>query len=199
MKSNKEKIIQIATRLIGTRGYDAVSIRNITSEVGIKESSFYNHFKSKELLLDEIFQITEDNLNSLRPGNEDINNLCKTMTLREFLTFRLDQFIKGWNKPEARYLWYVVSHQQYKNEKAAALVVKESEKSIEMFQVAFKTLMEQQKMKKGNSEFLANLYGFAMRAIHLDCTYRNFIAKVNDSGFDAMYHVLDEFVKQYEL
>ncbi|MCB2194850.1 MAG: TetR/AcrR family transcriptional regulator [Bacteroidetes bacterium] len=199
MKSNREKIEQTAIRLIGTRGYDAVSIRNITREVGIKESSFYNHFKSKESLLNEIFEIMKNNLNKIRPDKKGIENLCKEMSLHEFLKHRLDQFIKSWNMSEARYLWYVVSQQQYKNEQAASLIVKESEKSIEMFRWAFEFLMNQHKMKQGDPDYLANIYGFSIRAIHLDCTYRQFINQDSEVNFDRMYDVMENFVKQHEI
>jgi AcrR family transcriptional regulator len=199
MKSNREKILQTAIKLIGTRGYDAVSIRNITREVGIKESSFYNHFKSKESLLHEIFEIMERNLNKIRPDNKDIEKLCKEMSLDEFLKHRLDQFIKSWKMPEARYLWYVVSQQQYKNPQAASLIVQESEKSIEMFRLAFQFLMEQHKMQQGDPNYLAHIYGFSIRAIHLDCTYRQFVNQDSEANFDRMYDVMKSFVKQHKV
>ena len=106
---------------------------------------------------------------------------------------------KSWNMSEARYLWYVVSQQQYKNEQAASLIVKESEKSIEMFRWAFEFLMDQHKMKRGDPDYLANIYGFSIRAIHLDCTYRQFINQDSEANFDRMYDVMENFVKQHEI
>ena len=40
--------------MFSEHGYDGVSIRQIAGEVGIKESSIYNHYASKEAILDEI-------------------------------------------------------------------------------------------------------------------------------------------------
>ncbi len=54
MASNKEKIFDVSVDLFSKHGYDGVSIRQIASEVGIKESSIYNHYKSKESILDSI-------------------------------------------------------------------------------------------------------------------------------------------------
>ncbi len=197
MKSNREKILEIAIKLIGTRGYDAVSIRNITKEVGIKESSFYNHFKSKEALLDEIFEMMEKDLNRIRPKKLEIEELCHHMTLKQFLTYRLTQFLKGWENPMARYLWFVVSQQQYKNKKAAALIIQETERSVEMFETAFKILMDLGKMKKGDAVFLGNLYGYAIRAIHLDCTYRQFETGESDNAFQKMFDIMEKFADEY--
>ena len=40
----KDKIFDTALDLFSKKGYDSVSVRTIASEVGIKESSIYNHY-----------------------------------------------------------------------------------------------------------------------------------------------------------
>jgi len=52
--STREKILQEALNLFSVKGYDAVSLRDIASQVGIKESSLYNHFQNKQALFDSI-------------------------------------------------------------------------------------------------------------------------------------------------
>ncbi|NMA94422.1 MAG: TetR/AcrR family transcriptional regulator [Clostridiales bacterium] len=56
--TTKDKIIYEALSLLSVKGYDAVSIREIASAVGIKESSIYNHFKNKKDLLNKIIEET---------------------------------------------------------------------------------------------------------------------------------------------
>lgn len=56
--STREKIIYEALSLFSLKGYDAVTIREIASAVGIKESSIYNHFKNKEDILNKIIDET---------------------------------------------------------------------------------------------------------------------------------------------
>ncbi|MBA3027149.1 MAG: TetR/AcrR family transcriptional regulator [Sulfurimonas sp.] len=46
--STKEKIINSSKRLFSEHGYKATSVRKIASDVGIRESALYNHFKNKE-------------------------------------------------------------------------------------------------------------------------------------------------------
>ncbi|MCH4887778.1 TetR/AcrR family transcriptional regulator [Acidaminobacter sp. JC074] len=46
----KLKIKEIALDLFAVNGYEGTSIGHITDGVGIKKSSFYSHFKSKETL-----------------------------------------------------------------------------------------------------------------------------------------------------
>lgn len=52
--NNKERIFNVSIYLFSEHGYDGVSIRQIAGEVGIKESSIYNHYASKEAILDAI-------------------------------------------------------------------------------------------------------------------------------------------------
>ena len=46
--STKEKILLSSRKLFSEHGYKATSVRKISSEVGIRESALYNHFKNKE-------------------------------------------------------------------------------------------------------------------------------------------------------
>lgn len=51
----KKKIFNTAIELFMLNGYDNVSIRNIAHKVGIRQSTIYNHFKSKQEILDAIY------------------------------------------------------------------------------------------------------------------------------------------------
>lgn len=53
----KEKIVWEALELFSTRGYGAVSVRDIAAAVGIRESSIYNHFPGKRAIFDGIVDI----------------------------------------------------------------------------------------------------------------------------------------------
>ena len=53
--NTKQKIIDVSIDQFSKKGYDSVSLRQIAEEVGIKKSSIYSHFPSKEAILMEIF------------------------------------------------------------------------------------------------------------------------------------------------
>ena len=59
----KEKIIYQSLNLFSIRGYGSVSIRDIAKSVGIKGSSIYNHFKSKQDIFDTIVKKYSENAN----------------------------------------------------------------------------------------------------------------------------------------
>ncbi len=51
-EETKQLILDVALKQFASVGYTAASIRSICKEVGIKESSVYYHFKSKQEILD---------------------------------------------------------------------------------------------------------------------------------------------------
>lgn len=61
MKENtKERIWKEALTLFSQYGYEGVSVKQISNAVGIKDSSLYNHYKSKQNIFDTILvQVTE--------------------------------------------------------------------------------------------------------------------------------------------
>ena len=52
----KQKILLEALRLFSQKGYDAVSVEQIASAVGIKAPSLYKHYKSKQDIFHAIFE-----------------------------------------------------------------------------------------------------------------------------------------------
>ncbi|MFY7948329.1 MAG: TetR/AcrR family transcriptional regulator [Gemmatimonas sp.] len=52
----KERLRTSALDLIADRGMAALSVRSLCRAVGIRESSFYAHFPSKEALLEDLLE-----------------------------------------------------------------------------------------------------------------------------------------------
>jgi len=64
----RERVLEVAERLFGERGYNAVTLRDIAAEVGIRHASLYHHVPGgKEALFVEV---TERNLHRHRIGLE---------------------------------------------------------------------------------------------------------------------------------
>ena len=52
--NTKERIVDEALTLFSLQGYKGTTVKNIADAVGIKDSSIYKHFKSKQEILDAI-------------------------------------------------------------------------------------------------------------------------------------------------
>jgi len=53
-ETRKEEIIRVAAKLFREKGYSAVTMRDLASEMGIKAASLYNHINSKQDILNAI-------------------------------------------------------------------------------------------------------------------------------------------------
>lgn len=73
----KDKIFDTALDLFSKKGYDSVSVRTIASEVGIKESSIYNHYSSKKDILMSILNYFEEYFKGNPLDDENIGKLLE--------------------------------------------------------------------------------------------------------------------------
>lgn len=73
----KDKIFDTALDLFSKKGYDSVSVRTIASEVGIKESSIYNHYSSKKDILMSILNCFEEYFKGNPLDDENIRKLLE--------------------------------------------------------------------------------------------------------------------------
>ncbi len=61
---NKRKILDAAFAIMEERGFDGVSVGDITAAAGVSKGAFYIHFESKEDLVDEMINLRFDPIKS---------------------------------------------------------------------------------------------------------------------------------------
>ena len=52
----RDEILDVAERLIRTRGYDAMSIQNVQDDLGCSRGALYHYFGSKEAILEAVIE-----------------------------------------------------------------------------------------------------------------------------------------------
>jgi len=85
-KNTDEKIIDAAIDLFAQKGYDNVSVRNIAAAVGIKESSIYKHYTSKEQILQKIIQYPLAKIYTIAERDATTEQLIAKMGLEGFIS-----------------------------------------------------------------------------------------------------------------
>lgn len=81
----KKKIFNCAIKLFQSRGYEAVSIKDIADAAGITQSSVYNHFKSKQKILGTIYDFYCYYFLKDRPLLEDIEPILQSGSLADII------------------------------------------------------------------------------------------------------------------
>lgn len=93
MNRTKRKIFEISMNLFATKGYDATSIEEITSVVGVAKGTLYYHFSSKE----EIFNfLIEEGMKLLQNSMSIKVATCNTLLekLKAILLIQIKVMVK---------------------------------------------------------------------------------------------------------
>lgn len=161
--STKERIIYEALNLFSTKGFDAISVRDIAKAVGIKASSLYNHFKNKQDIFDTIVNKYSKHvkkfLERISPGNVGSDSILKNAKhISDELFFRksMDMF-KFYLEDEYMIKFRkLLTIEQFKNNKIANLYNELFIDDILNFQVKiFEVLMNSNILVKKDPYILA--------------------------------------------
>lgn len=119
----KQRILSESLRLFSENGYDAVSVAEIASAVGIKAPSLYKHYKSKRDIFDSILKRMSEadgfyaDENDMPNVDDDYNNV----SLESIKTFSVAMF-KHWTDDEfAARFRRMLSLERFKNSEMAEL------------------------------------------------------------------------------
>lgn len=81
----QDNILKISAKLFSSYGYNSVTMRKIASACHIKESSIYNHYSSKEDILDSLFSYFEHTFITTRLSREDLQILVAEKSIETIL------------------------------------------------------------------------------------------------------------------
>lgn len=128
----KQKILDTALDMFSKRGFSAVSVRDISYAIGVKESAMYKHFTNKQAVFDTLVENYMKKSDSFMSGigsiyNGDLEELSKQagryedMSGEEFLQIGSSVFTDFLIKPEVMKFWRMISIEQYNNPKMAEI------------------------------------------------------------------------------
>ena len=91
-ESTQERLFLSAVYLFSVKGYNAVGIRELCRSVGVKESSFYNHYPSKEALLDSIFARFAESNERVVMTDAEIEDMAAKGDIGYFFKVNMERF-----------------------------------------------------------------------------------------------------------
>jgi hypothetical protein len=186
--NNKEKIFNVSIDLFSKYGYDGVSIRKIAGEVGIKESSIYNHYKSKESILDSILDYYIDRMlaNDI-PLNQASTNL--DVGFDYFYKAGLNAFLSQLKDEKMSKITRIILIESFRNEKIRKFLKKSIiDDAVNGWVVLF-DLMKSKKLIKKDADSHQLAQSFYKYGLFL--LYEHYIINYpEDDGefFDKMAH-----------
>lgn len=121
LTGTKEKIFDVAVDLFSKHSYNGVPVRKIADGAGIKESSIYNHFKSKEEILHCIFDYFQEGMREQRPETSELEYEIEYMAPREVFRLIFIRYVKNRN-PRIDKIAAIIFMEQYINQRAMNFV-----------------------------------------------------------------------------
>lgn len=163
--NTKEKIFDVSIDLFSKKGYDSVSLNEIAEGVGIRKSSIYSHYPSKEAILMDIFEhLTnlfeyDELLNSKELMLSDDNEIL--LENPELFYHMGSQAIKTMFSEERNLkIWKLIFIQMHYNEKIRLFFQDEILVKPLVFWTGFFTILNENDIikKNFNPELLAKEY-----------------------------------------
>lgn len=203
-RNTKQAILDEALGLFSVHGYDGVSVKDIANAVGIKDSSLYKHFKSKneifETLLDGMNKRFEQTVTFYRLPQGDIEKVY-----RQYGENDLDWLKKAM---DAIFLFFVedayavkflhlLMIEQYKNNDAARMFEEWFIDGALSFQTAlFDKMMQEGYFRRANPRAAATqFYG----PILLLVLMYNSKPERRGEALDLLHRHIEEFANNYHI
>lgn len=164
MKRNtKEDILLAALRLFADKGYDGVSVRDIAEEVGIRQSSLYKHYESKQDIFDQILVRMEEQYQQMtaevRAPQGEMQAVAKayeSITTEELKEVARGMFFYWTESDYASRFRKMLMVEQYKSEEKGRLYHEYlTDGPLRYMTELFELLIEKECFIQENAKFLA--------------------------------------------
>ncbi|WP_180954096.1 TetR/AcrR family transcriptional regulator [Bacillus sp. M6-12] len=144
----KDKILDAAIDLFSQKGFSGVSIREITKEVGIKESSLYNHYKNKDEILEQILSAFRKEFAKTLPPVSLLDDILENSTLEGFFERGFERFREHIDNETNEKCWRILFMEQFRSAAAREIFLNDLIKdTLDFLEVVFEKLIELGKIK----------------------------------------------------
>lgn len=165
-ENRKEQIIMAALRLSAQKGLGAVSMNMIAEEIGIKKPSLYNHFASKEELIEEMYNfLRQIAFEQSAPQLVPLSKLSACADACEILQSMVGNYIKMNCQKEIEMFYKVIYSERTISPAAAKIMVEETEKMIGATKQLFielqnRKLLHFEDLETDAASFAITIHGF---------------------------------------
>lgn len=160
-KTTKNKILETSIDLFSRKGFNGVSIRTITKEVGIKESSLYNHFQNKEEILETIFEVFRNEFQKTIPPVHLLDQILDASSLEQFFEKGFENIKNHVDDRTNEKLWRILYIEHYRDPLAREIFLNDIiAATTDFLEIVFMKLIEKGKIKPFDPKLLAAEYQY---------------------------------------
>lgn len=127
----KERILEATLELACEKGLGRVSMSQIAERAGLRKSSLYSHFRSKEEIVEQMYRYFREQAKIRSGGTEtDYGKLVEGRSLHEILSFVVNAYRKMNQDPRMDMFYRVIESERFINPLAAEVMVSETKTMI---------------------------------------------------------------------
>ncbi len=163
-ENRKEEIIMATLKLASTIGLKAVSMNMIAEEIGIKKPSLYNHFKSKDELVNEMYLFLRNKAQKETQPQLDYA-IFENKSANQILSCLVKNYIALSNEPYMQMFYKVIYSERSISPQAANIMKTETEKMIEATKQVFIILESKKLLKFENIKISALSFALTIHSL----------------------------------
>lgn len=189
----KEEILKNVLTLASEKGLRSLSMADIATASGLKKSSLYSHFNSKQDLINELYLYLRKK--SSTKTFVDYSTFVKGKSLREILLTATISYDEMNRKSDMITFYKVIISEKALSKEASKVIIKETETMINASKELFKAIEENKIALFDNLESAAITFALLIHSI-LDLRLDAEMAESNISD-GILEKVIDSFIKAY--
>ena len=172
-ENRKEEIILATLKLASSKGLGAVSMNMIAQEIGIKKPSLYNHFKSKEELVSEMYLFLREK--AQKETKTQMNfSIFENKSAYEILSFLVGNYIRLSSEKNMQMFYKVIYCERSISSEAAKILTAETEKMINATKQVFQVLQDKKLLHFKDIEISAMSFALTIHSFMDYCLDKTF-------------------------
>lgn len=189
--TTKERILLSAIHLFAEKGYSEANMKEIAAQVGIRASSIYNHFSSKEEIIEDILAMYGQLLDRGTPDKNEIDRMVRdeapeTILRRMFFSFSDEIYFK---------ILKIIFHEQFRMEAVQNFVIKRLyQDAEERLKYTIDKLIEAGKLAPTESGQIARIMTYISIASAM--RYEHHEESVPEENDENMFEQLEFLIRQ---
>lgn len=195
--NRKEEIIQATLSLASEKGLSNISMSQIAEYIGIKKPSLYNHFKSKDEIIEATYQhLRNEAKSSLSIDEIDYAKLIEGKSLKEILMLTINNYSNMTTQENMLKFYKIIYAERTFNPLAAKILIEETNRMVNATKNLFYALQVHKKLNVESIDVVAT--SFAM-TVHAFMDYNLDLNTAKEEKSDNLIKFIDWFSNQFEV
>ena len=192
--TRKEEIIYATLELAAENGMKGVSMSQIADKVGIKAPSLYNHFRSKDEIIKEMYRSLREQALTGKGGGEPDYSKLKDKSTEEILLGSVAAYMGIVSNKDMLRFFKVLYSERSTDSIAASIIVEETERMIRASKNMFYALVVHGRIKNENVDMAAMTFSLTIHSLidyRMDMLTAGIVDEFGEEGSPVPKNILD--------